>query len=311
MTPKLSIVIVNYNGKKFLKECLDSIEEFVLFPHEVIVVDNASSDGSCEYLKAEFPYVSLIESGKNLGFTGGNNLGVRQAKADLLLLLNNDTRLLNPIEPAVAEFQNDERLGALGCMMRFGDGRFQPTIGFESTPLRLVLSWLGLGRFSFLPDIFKRVEVDERKYARRRDEVAWVSGAFLMTRKDLWGRLGGLDETYFMYMEDVDYCKMVRGEGFRVAYVPEVRIVHYMGGGKEWVGEKALLNTMNSYIAYTRKFQRGGLFFLKFFLSAVMFLRGVVYSVQSLSSASGIAREKARAFMRASLRLLLVKGSSD
>lgn len=307
MKPTLSIIIVNYNGKKFLKECLDSVEEFTHFSHEVIVVDNASSDGSCEYLKAEFPYVLLIESEKNLGFTGGNNLGAKYASGELLLLLNNDTRLLNSIEPAVVEFRNDERLGALGCMMSFGDGRFQPSIGFESTPLRLVLSWLGLGRFSFLPDIFKRVEVDERKYARRRDNVAWVSGAFLMTRKDLWGKLGGLDETYFMYMEDVDYCKRVRGEGFRVAYIPEVRIVHYMGGGKEWVGEKALLDTMNSYIAYTRKFQRGRLFFLKFFLSPVMFLRGGVYSAQSLFSASGIAGEKARAFMRASLRLLSIK----
>ncbi|MFZ3071861.1 MAG: glycosyltransferase family 2 protein [Thermodesulfobacteriota bacterium] len=303
----LSIIIVNYNGVKFLTECLNSIEEHVSRPHEVIVVDNASTDGSVELIKENFQRVRLIRSGENRGFSGGNNIGARRASGELMLLLNNDTRLLTPLDAAIEEFGRDERLGALGCRMYYGDGRKQPSIGFEATPLRLVLSWLGLGRFAFLPDIFRRVEMDEKQYARRQDNVAWVSGAFLMTRKSVWDRLGGLDERYFMYMEDVDYCKRVRMEGFRVAYIPEVEMVHYVGSAKEWIGEKALLNTMNSYIEYTKQFQRRWLLFLRFFLSAVMLLRVIAYSVQSFFSASGVVRDKARAFMRASFRLLSAK----
>lgn len=296
----LSIIIVNYNGKRFLKECIDSIEEFAASTHEIIVVDNASIDGSCEYLKAEFPNVRLVESGKNLGFTGGNNLGARHARGEMLLLLNNDTRLLSSLEPAIREFENDERLGALGCRMSYRDGRFQSTVGLEAAPLRIILSWAGLGRFRSAPSVFKRMEYDESKYDTPQKAVAWVSGAFLMTRKGLWERLGGLDERYFMYMEDVDYCKRVRHLGYRVAYTPEVKIIHYEGGGRAWVGEKALKDTMRSYMLYTEKFYGpAAVAPLRCALSILMTARAFAFGLTAFLTKSSAAPEKAKACLAA------------
>lgn len=302
-SPILSIIVVNYNGMRFLADCLTSIADHVSCPYEVIVVDNASTDGSCEFIKENFPHVRLIPSERNLGFTGGNNLGARQASGELLLLLNNDTRLLTPLDAAIEEFSRDEKLGALGCMMYNTDGSFQHSIGFEATPLRLVLSWLGIGRFPAAPDIFKRVVADKRVYSKPLKNAAWVSGAFLMTRRAIWESLGGLDERYFMYMEDVDYCKRLMGAGLRVAYTPKVEIIHCGGGGREWIGEAALLNTMHSYLVYTKKFQLGWLLFLRLALSAVLLARVAAYSVQSVFFGSGVVKDKARAYTKASFRL--------
>ncbi|MEK6790242.1 MAG: glycosyltransferase family 2 protein [Deltaproteobacteria bacterium] len=298
----LSIVIVNYNGLRFLQGCLTSIERFADTPHEVIIVDNASSDGSVEFIEKNLPGVRLVSSPENLGFSGGNNLGAKKAAGDLLLLLNNDTRLLTPLSKAVAEFEGDERLGALSCRMYFNDMRFQPSWGYEHLPLRVILTWSGLSRFTS-SSMFREIELNECSYSSRRN-VDWATGAFLMTIKKLWDELGGLDEKYFMYVEDADFCKRVRMSGYSVVYTPEVEIVHYRGGGKAWGGERALLSQMSSYIVYTDKFH-GALqtFILRATLALIMAMRSVAYAVLSIALPSGDLREKRRAFFKAALRL--------
>ncbi|MBI5204625.1 MAG: glycosyltransferase family 2 protein [Nitrospirae bacterium] len=306
MAHLLSIIIVNYNGLKFLRECLLSIAEHAACPHEVIIVDNASTDGSREYLREHFPEVTLVTSEKNLGFAGGNNLGAAHAKGDLLLLLNNDARLMSSLMPAIRAFETDEQLGVLGCRMSYSDDRLQPSIGFEATPLRLVLSWVGIGRFKFAPAIFKRVDNDACHYLSTR-EAAWVSGAFLMTRQELWGRLGGLDERYFMYIEDVDYCKRTRMAGYRVAYTPNVKIIHYEGGGKLWVGERALTDSMKSYIIYLKKYHnKYAELFVRFILGSVMAARALIYGIESLIISSALYKEKKEGYLRASLFLMRI-----
>ena len=250
--PLLSIVIVNYNGLRFLDECIASIAQHVRCSHEVIVVDNASADGSAQYIESAFPQVRLICSDVNTGFTGGNNLGVRAAQGDLVLLLNNDTKLLGPIDDAVDAFGN-AKLGALGVHLFYGDGRNQPSVGYEHTPLRVVLSWLGLASVHALPSVFRRTETRTTFYEQRHADVAWVSGAFLLTRRSLWDAIGGLDERYFMYVEDVDYCKHVHLHGYTVAYLPSVQVCHYEGAGKAWIGQSALTRTVRSYRLYLHK----------------------------------------------------------
>ncbi len=298
----LSLIIVNYNGLRFLQGCLASIERFVDTPHEVIIVDNASSDGSAEFIKKNFPGVRLVASPENLGFSGGNNLGAKKAAGDLLLLLNNDTRLLTPLSKAVQEFEKDERIGALSCRMYFNDMRFQPSWGYEHLPLRVILTWSGLSRFTS-SKMFREVEMSESFYQARQN-VDWATGAFLMTRKKLWDALGGLDEKYFMYVEDADFCKRARMSGYGVVYTPEVEIVHYRGGGRAWGGERALVNQMSSYVVYTRKFH-GALqtLLLRATLAPIMALRSIAYAVLSIIKRSGDLREKRRAFFKAALRL--------
>lgn len=249
---KISIIIVNYNGKHFLADCVASIGSFVPTPYELIIVDNASVDGSADYIAESLPGVKLIRSDRNLGFTGGNNLGAKYATGELLLLLNNDTLLKSSIDPMIAAF-SDPKLGVLGCRLFYGNGQNQPSVGYAHTPLRIVLSWIGAGRNRWMPTLFKRAECATDFYTSSHDQVAWVSGACLLTPRVLWERLGGLDERYFMYVEDVDYCKRVRDLGFRVAYTPSVEVIHYEGAGKEWIGAAALQRTTRSYLIYLTK----------------------------------------------------------
>lgn len=296
MANLLSIIIVNFNGIKYLGECLQSIAKHAACPHEVIVVDNASTDGSCDYLRSRHPEVTVVTSDWNLGFAGGNNLGVIHARGDLFLLLNNDTRLLSSLVPAIRAFENNEQLGVLGCRMSYADGSIQPSMGYEHTPLRVVLSWAGFGGALFAPSIFKRVDNNGKHYSSPR-EAAWVSGAFLMTSRTVWDRLGGLDERYFMYAEDVDYCKRVRLVGYRVAYTPDVEIIHYEGGGKSWIGVQALKSSISSYFVYTRKYHTHlSVFGTWLGLCLVMTVRTLVLSLSALVSRSEITRQKAKGY---------------
>lgn len=303
----LSIIIVNYNGRHFLDDCLASIAACVTCPHEVIVVDNASSDGSVEHLRTHHPGVRLIESPTNTGFTGGNNLGVRQARGDLILLLNNDTVVQTDFAPALAGFANP-KTGVVGARLFYGDGRQQASVGYEHTPLRLVLSWLGLKRVGWLPNWFRRTEESVIFYDASHEGLAWVSGACLFTRKALWDRLGGLDERYFMYLEDVDYCRQVREAGYQVCYTPAVRVTHYEGAGRAWLGARALSNSMSSYVLFTRKhYGRVWAVAMRWALSGVMYARGLAYGVQRFWAPSEVLEEKLCGYLKAAR--LLRKGA--
>lgn len=304
----ISIVIVNYNGRRFLGDCLKSIAQHVSIQHEVIVVDNTSSDESCEYLREHFPNVLLITSEKNLGFAGGNNLGAKEAKGKYLLLLNNDTVLITDIASGIAEFERDNNLGVLGCRLFYRDKRPQASYGYDHTLCRLLFSWLGLGRYGNLPKIFRRTEPDGADYKTYQPNVEWVSGAFLMTPIDLWKRLDGLDERYFMYIEDVDYCKKVRQAGYCVSYTPEIEVIHFEGSDKPWIGANALKNTMRSYLVYAKKFyvySKYSVLLLRLGLSMIMAARAVAFYSLSLISKSKIVREKAKAYTEVSFQLLL------
>jgi len=175
--PQLSIVIVNYNGHRFLADCMKSIRRYVRCDHEVILVDNASTDGSVHYIATHFPTVRLIESAVNTGFTGGNNIGVRAANGELVLLLNNDTKLLGSVDDAVAEF-NHANVGALGAHLFYGDGRNQTSVGYEHTPLRIVLSWVGLSKYAALPTLFRRIECAPQVTAQCQSRGVCISNGF-------------------------------------------------------------------------------------------------------------------------------------
>ena len=299
---RVSIVIVNYNGRSFIRDCLHSVREFSPETTEVIVVDNDSRDGSAEIIRTEFPWVRLIESATNLGFTGGNNLGAASASGDLLLLLNNDTVLRTPIAPALEVFREGSDIGVVGCRLIYADGSQQESIGRELTPLVLVLGWTPLSRFA----AFRRtVHRDARVYGDQDVECAWVSGAFLVTRTELWRDLGGLDTAYFMYMEDVDYCRRIRRRGFRVIYSACCTITHLEGAGRAWIGERALLNSVDSYLVYCRKFYgRLSQIGLAVTLSIVFLARAALYGLSHALGRDVVLNEKRLGFFRAATRLL-------
>ncbi len=301
----LSIIIVNYNGMKFLEDCLNSIKHLVSVPHEVIIVDNASTDKSCEYLERTFPETTLIKNEKNLGFSAGNNIGVKKALGEYVLLLNNDTLLRTDLKVAIDIFAKNEKLGVLGGRLFYGNGSLQFSLGYEHTPSRIIFSWLGLGSFSKAPEIFKQVETNPKFYEGYQSGVDWVSGAFFFTRKSLWEELGGFDEKYFMYVEEVDFCKRVELNGNEVAFTPEVEVTHFHAGGKAWVGERAMINTINSYLIYLEKFHStNSITIVKLCLVLIFALRFIAFGVLSVLTNSTIKKEKTRAFFKIFRRLL-------
>lgn len=280
--PQLSIIIVNYNGEKFLVNCIDSIKKYIDCSHEIILVDNASGDSSLALIKNKFPLVHIIQNKTNVGFAAGNNIGVKHAKGNFLLLLNNDAQLTNPISPAIDLLKSNEDIGVLGGLLKYQNGKIQPSYGYSHTPIRIVFSWLATNNNKWLPQAFKRIETDISKYNEVK-EVEWVSGAFLITRKILWHEINSMDEQYFMYIEDVDFCKRMRTRGFKIYFLSRISAIHYERAGKIQINYPSLLNTTNSYVIYTKKFHhKTWIVFVQVGLSLIYILRGSVYSVMNL-----------------------------
>jgi len=181
--------------------------------------------------------------------------------------------------------------------------------GYEHTPGRIVLSWLGFEKRAWMPGIFKRIETDARFYAQRQPAVAWVSGAALMTHTALWRQLGGLDERYFMYCEDVDYCRCIRQTGQRVVFTPQSLITHFEGGGKPWVGSKALQRSTRSYVLFVVK-HFGGLRvrFMALALGSIFLVRTLAFFTLALIKRTpdvrAVLADKAQAFRAAGAGLL-------
>lgn len=303
----LSILIVNFNGKQFLAECIQSIHENIGVPFEIIVVDNASQDGSVDFIRQTFPDVQLVAHHSNAGFAGGNNIAAAHAQGRFLLLLNNDTRICRPLDPMMSMMVSHPDIGAMGCRLVYADARLQESVGHIPTPWSLALSWTPLVRL--WPKVRRTLLTDSSVYVQPSATVDWVSGACLLTPADLWQQLGGLDEAYFMYMEDTDYCRRVGESGYKVVYTNLSEVLHYEGAGRAWIGERAVLNTTDSYLVYARKFHGVlGQWLLRALLFPVFLLRSVGNWLAAETGADLHGRDKARAFSKAASRLLGLKG---
>lgn len=225
----LTIIIVNWNAGEMLCRCLRSIASSRCTNRvDVIVVDNASSDGSREMVQAEFPTVKLVDSGANLGFGKANNLARRHVTTPLVLFLNPDTEVLEDSLRVMIEFmESHPQVGALGCKMKLPDGSVHD-LGLQWFPtpwtefLRtLVLSghrspWLD----RWLP------QVDPEAAAN----VSKLYGGCLLARKEVLDAVGWFDERFFMYAEDVDLCRKIRDRGAELYYLPAAEVIHVAGG---------------------------------------------------------------------------------
>ncbi len=221
-TEILSIIIVNYNGKNFLKACIDSIDNYLQsIRYEVVIIDNNSTDDSVSFLKKNYPTLSLIENKRNVGFAAANNQGVRMAAGETLLLLNNDTVLMGDISEALRLLNEDDTIGAVGIKMLDGNKNYLPSFGKFPKPFNLL-------RISNLSYQFEEAQSGEFRSKDPRD-VDWISGAFLLTKKRYWNTVGGLDEDYFMYVEDVDFCKKLQYIQLKSVFLPDPFFVHHVG----------------------------------------------------------------------------------
>ncbi len=245
--PALSVIVVTWNLRDLLRDCLRSVVGTTIgrddhrsggrgqeaasnalipdpcsLPLEVIVVDNASADGSAEMVRREFPGVRVIVNGENLGFARANNQGIRASHGRYVLLLNNDT-IAPPaaLGGLVAFMETHLEAGAVGPRLLQPDGMPQP-YAFGSDPTLAYLARRGLNRL-----LFRRYVHDWSTDALQ--EVDWVAGTCLLVRREASDRAGLLDEHIFMYFEDSDWCLRIRKAGWKVYYTPQVEITH-LGG---------------------------------------------------------------------------------
>lgn len=253
---ELSICILTYQAGKFLRLCLDSITQHPpAVPYEVIVVDNASNDGTMEMLEMNYAWVVRIYNSTNTGYTLAMNQALRLARGRFLLQLNPDTIIQPHTFDTLLDFLRDNpSVGICGPKVLNPDGSLQkPCRRGESTPLAVIAHFTGLDRL--FPDNPKLAQY----WLSYRDEdeihdVAGVSGSCMMIRREVVEQIGYLDERFFAYQEDADYCFRARQAGWRVCYVPTARLIHFGGvGGSHVHPFRSMLEWHRSYWNYYRK----------------------------------------------------------
>jgi len=221
---RLSVVIVNYNGMAYLEACVQSIERHVSEQHEIIIVDNASEDDSVAYICKNFPHVHLIPSETNLGFAGGNNLGVSFSRGEYILLLNCDTIICSDLKRGISILEQKEDIGIVGAKMLNAERHYRRSaMSFPNFPKCLKVSTLNIKRGPFNKGHFGD-RLSEKFY-----QVDAVEGSFMLMRKSLWELVRGMDESFFMYGEDVDFCKRAKLAGYQTAYYPALQYIHFGG----------------------------------------------------------------------------------
>lgn len=218
---KLSIVILNYNVRYFLELCLKSVQAAInTIDAEIIVVDNNSEDDSCNMVKQLFPNVKLIENKDNFGFSKGNNIGVAKAKGEYLCILNPDTVVAEDTFTKLLAFcEGKEKLGAVGCKLINGVGTFLPE-SKRNVP--------------YVKAAFKKLFGDPSEYYAKlheddTGEIEVLVGAFMFLKKEVHNAVGGFDEDYFMYGEDIDLSYKILKAGYKNYYFGEVVAIHFKG----------------------------------------------------------------------------------
>jgi GT2 family glycosyltransferase len=268
----VSICIVTFNGRDLLRDCLNSLAESTRLDYEVTVVDNGSQDGLLDMLRQEFspqssagsPQVNVIENGQNLGFTRPINQAMRLSRGKYLVLLNPDTLILpGALDTLVAFMQDHPEVGICGPKVLNRDGTLQkPCRRGESRP------WAVFTYFSGLSHLFPKSKLFGEYLMSYMDEdethaVAGVSGSCMLVRRETVNQIGYLDERFFAYQEDADYCFRARQAGWQIYYVPQAHIIHYGSmGGSRVQPYRSIYQWHRSYFLFYRKNFASDYFFL-------------------------------------------------
>jgi N-acetylglucosaminyl-diphospho-decaprenol L-rhamnosyltransferase len=248
----LSVVVVSWNVRDLLRRCLLSIAP-TGGSCEIIVVDNGSTDGSPEMVRAEFPHVRLIANPDNRGFTAANNQGLAAAHGRYLLLLNPDAELTGDALATMAAYLDDHpAAGALGPQLRYPDGSLQ------SSRRRFPTFATALVESTVIQEWWRDNRILRRYYmAETPDDVTqpvdWLVGACLLVRRQVYEQVGGLDEGFFMYSEELDWCRRIKAAGWEIVYLPSAVVVHHEGKSSEQVVAARHIYFQSSKVRYFRK----------------------------------------------------------
>ena len=289
--PDLSVIIVSWNTQSMLRDCLESLfGSGVTAALEIFVVDNGSTDGSPEMVAAEFSSVKLIRNDRNTGFAAANNQALRVAKGRHVLLLNSDT-LVHPgvIDASIDYMDRNQHVGMMGCRVLNADGSVQTTCSRFPTLANLLLLTSGLFKVQGLT-VARRYRMEDWQRDDERD-VEVVSGCYLMARRSATEAVGLLDEDFFFFGEETDWCRRFLAHGYAVRFAPVGTITHFGGGSSKSLNSKRDLMLSEATVRLHRK--HGGLVAASAAWSILLGFnasRYAYWSLKRLTQRSGIDR---------------------
>jgi hypothetical protein len=304
----VSIVIVNWNTRDILADCLRSVyEQASELSFEIIVVDNASSDGSQEMVTSQFGEVTLIKNTENAGFASANNQGMRIAAGRYVLLLNSDTVVLDgAIEKVVAFADNVPDAAVVGCRVLNPDKTLQPTCFMYPSLLNMVLSCSYLYKLMPQSKFFGRERMTwwDREDSRQVDVV---TGCFMLIRKIAIDRVGMMDERFLMYAEETDYCYRFKNSGWGIYFTPSSEIIHLGGQSSRRVRKEMLSEVVVSILKFMKKHYGR----MRYWAACVVFVMYFMVRMPVLACMAAIGQDsrgeswcKVRAYMTGIGRIL-------
>jgi hypothetical protein len=273
----LSTIIVNYKSRRALLDCLGSLElDANAIDREIVVVDNHPADGALDVLKERFPIVRGIANAENVGFARAVNQGIAATTGEFVLILNPDCFIeQGSIAPLMSYLRSHPKVGVVGPRMVGEDGSLQYSA--RSFPDHFTFLF---NRYSLLTQLFPRNRHIRRYLLLDWDHrsvraVDWLSGACLMVRRTAIDQVGPMDEAYFMFNEDVDWCRRMKQGGWDVVYVPEAVIHHDIGASRRKVSPKVIVERHRGMIHYFHKYHPANPF-LTFLADSAIRLRGAL-----------------------------------
>ncbi|MCE5199272.1 MAG: glycosyltransferase family 2 protein [Armatimonadota bacterium] len=278
----VSIIIVNWNTRDILLQCLDSVyrtsKETLC---EVIVVDNASTDGSADAVSQHFPDVSIVRNDKNVGFAAANNLAIKAARGEYLLFLNPDTVVCGDAISEMRDFlAKDKEVGAVGCRLANADGSTQESYWF-SFPCR---RWL-LEKVIYWNKVTQRISKKSNKL-QEPFPVAHLLGACIMCPASLVKQLSGFDESYFLYLEETDLCWRIREAGYAVFHLPGASVIHYgqqsSNQAAEWASLELYRNTYRFIRGHSR-WQMASRLLTQWIIAMLAIVRVLLWTVRRIT----------------------------
>jgi hypothetical protein len=287
-TLDISIIIVNWNTKDLLIECLNSLEEQKgTFQKEVIVVDNGSSDGSQAAVRASFPKVQVIENKANLGFAKANNIGIKASKGRYLCLINSDVKVLDGCLDQLVRYMDQETsIGIVGPKILWPDMALQDSCRKFPSLWNNICDLLHLNRLFPKSDIFSSEHMMFFDHMTIRN-VEGLVGCFLMIRKDALEKIGLFDEQFFIYFEETDLCKRFRDKNWKIVFFPDAQAIHYGRKSSSKDASRFSFEQLKSKIQYWKKqHRRLTVIIILFILLMQHSLRLVVDGIHYITSPS-------------------------
>lgn len=248
MFPKVSIIILNWNGKEDTVECIESLKQITYPNYEILLLDNGSKDGSVECFRERYPEIEIIENGENLGFARGNNVGIRRAMdegVDYVLLLNNDTIVdRNFLIELIKVSESNEKVGIVG-----------PKIYYYDFPKKI---WFAGGKTNWLRGEVNHIgqgENDSDKYNKIMP-VNQVTGCAMLIKSTTIKSIGMLDSHFFLNYEDTDFCFRANRQGYKILFVPSAHVWHKCSIGKKKIGSMSLYYSTKSNLIFISKWKK-------------------------------------------------------